>query len=51
MGCSADGGTESGITYNDEKAGIYSGHAYSILNIFTLDYNRDEKEKHEGNVH
>lgn len=46
MGCSAEGGTEAAITYNDEKAGIYAGHAYSICDAFSLEYNKDEKEKH-----
>lgn len=47
IGCSADGGTESAITYNDEKAGIYSGHAYSLINPFTLDYLPEIKSKHD----
>lgn len=51
MGCSADGGTESAVTYNDEKAGIYSGHAYSLITVFELAYLDGEKSKHEGNRH
>lgn len=51
MGCSADGGTESSITYNDEKAGIYSGHAYSLINVFELNYLPEDKEKHSDNLH
>ncbi|EAS01497.1 calpain family cysteine protease (macronuclear) [Tetrahymena thermophila SB210] len=49
MGCSADGGTESAITYNDEKAGIYSGHAYSVIDIFQIDYSQEEKKNHDSN--
>jgi calpain len=52
MGCSADGGTESLITLEGERTGIYSGHAYSIIDIFTMNYlDEEEKNRHENNTH
>lgn len=42
MGCSADGETEGFIFIDGESSGIMSGHAYSIIDVFTLDYNTTE---------
>lgn len=42
MGCSADGETEGFILHNNENTGVMSGHAYSIIDVFTLNYNEDE---------
>jgi len=40
MGCSADGGTESGIELDGEDTGLKSGHAYAIIDLLEL---KDEK--------
>lgn len=43
MGCSAEGETE-GFIFNKEgeSTGILSGHAYSIIDVFTLPYTTEE---------
>jgi hypothetical protein len=36
LGCSADGGTEHNIMYNEEDSGLKSGHAYAIIDCFEI---------------
>lgn len=44
MGCSAEGETEGFINIDDVSSGIMSGHAYSIIDVFTLEFTEKEKE-------
>jgi len=44
MGCSAEGETEGFIDINGENSGVMSGHAYSVIDVFELDYLPDIKE-------
>ncbi len=44
MGCSAEGETEGFIEINEESTGVMSGHAYSIIDVFELEYNEREIE-------
>jgi hypothetical protein len=44
MGCSAEGETEGFIDSPDgENTGVLSGHAYSVIDVFSLDYNEIEQ--------
>lgn len=58
MGCSAEGDTE-GLVYRDgeQNTGIYSGHAYAVIDVFTLQRSPEEleliknKQKADTNYH
>lgn len=44
MGCSAEGETEGFIDSPEgENTGILSGHAYSVIDVFPLNYNETEQ--------
>jgi len=48
IGCSKDGDKEHNIYLNDEDTGLFSGHAYAILDIIEL---KDEKCKNSHKSH
>mmetsp|Transcript_52813 Transcript_52813/g.72336 ORF Transcript_52813/g.72336 Transcript_52813/m.72336 type:complete len:86 (-) Transcript_52813:1046-1303(-) len=37
MGCSVSGPTEKTIKLDGENTGIFSGHAYSLIDVFEVD--------------
>jgi hypothetical protein len=44
LGCSAVGGTEHNIMFNDEDSGLKSGHAYAIIDFIEIDNPKSKEE-------